>query len=66
MTPKYPGVKVQLSGEDVNVIVIIGRVQRALRKAGAPPAELIAFGQEARSGDYDHVLQTCMAWVDVS
>jgi hypothetical protein len=29
-------------------------------------AERAAFQAEATSGDYDHLLQTCMKWVDVS
>lgn len=28
--------------------------------------EIDQFRKEATSGDYDHLLQTCMRWVDVS
>lgn len=66
MTVKYPGVKVQLSGEDGNAMAIIGRVRKALRRANVPDAELDKFAEEAMSGDYDNVLQTAMKWVDVS
>ncbi len=62
---KYPNVKVQLSGEDGNVFVIIGRVKLALHRANVDPKEVDMFLDECTSGDYDHVLQTCMKWVDV-
>lgn len=64
--PKYPKVKVQLSGEDGNCFSILGRVQKALRKAGVSKEEVDLFLKEATSSDYDHLLQTCMAWVEVS
>ena len=64
--PKYPHVSVELSGEDGNAFMIIGRVMRELRKAGVPGAEITAFSDEAMSGDYDHVLQTVLATVEVS
>lgn len=63
--PKYPDVTVQLSGEDGNALLIVSRVRRALQRAGVESAELTNFSNEALSGDYDHVLQTCMAWVNV-
>lgn len=63
---KYPNVKVQLSGEDGNAFMLMGRVQKALRNAGATPTELDEFINEATSGDYDHVIQTCMDWVEVA
>lgn len=62
---KYPNIKVQLSGEDGNAFVVIGRTTRALRRAGVPDAEVDAFRDEAMAGDYDHLLQTAMRWVDV-
>lgn len=63
--PLYPDVEVQLSGEDGNAFSIIGRVSRELRKAGAPAEEVERFREEAMSGDYDNVLQTCFKWVEV-
>ena len=63
---KYPGARVQLTGEDGNAFAIIGRVCKALREAGATPAETAAFTAEATSGDYDALLATCLRWVDVS
>lgn len=63
---KYPDVKVTLIGEDGNAFSIIGLVRKALRRADVPAAEITEFSDEAMSGDYDHLLQTCMLWVDVS
>lgn len=63
-TPKYD-ITVQLLGTDGNAMMMIGAVRKALRRAGVPAEELNAFSAEARAGDYDHVLQTCMAWVEV-
>ena len=62
--PRYPDVHVQLSGEDGSAFAILGRVNRALRDARVPRAELDQFQMEATSGDYDHLLATAMRWVD--
>lgn len=66
METKHPEVEVQLSGSDGNAFAIMGRVGKALKRAGVPQAEVDEFYAEATSGDYDHLLQTCMAWVEVS
>ncbi len=66
MDIKYPEVEVQLSGENGNAFVLMALVSRALRKAGVEKTEIDLFYEEATSGDYDHVLQTCMSWVSVS
>ena len=63
---KYPEIAVQLTGNDGNAYAILGAVTRALRKAGVPEEEIGKFSAEAKSGDYDHLLQTAIAWVDVS
>lgn len=65
MEPKYPHVDVQLTGEDGNAFAIIGRVRNAMRRAKVSESEVTAFTNEATSGDYDHMLQTCMKWVSV-
>jgi hypothetical protein len=62
--PRYPDVQVQLTGEDGNAFAILGRTAAALRHADVPQEEIDAFFAEATSGDYDHLLQTTMAWVD--
>jgi hypothetical protein len=62
--PRYPDVQVQLSGEDGNAFAILGRTAGALRAAGVPQEDIDAYFAEATSGDYDHLLQTTMRWVD--
>ena len=63
--PKYPKVKVKLVVEDGNAFFILAKVQKALRRANIPKEEIDKFLNEAKSGDYDHLLRTCMEWVDV-
>lgn len=62
--PKFPEIVVQLSGEDGNAFAILGRVSKALRRAGHGDA-VKAFMDEATSGDYDHLLNTAMQFVTV-
>lgn len=63
---KYPAIKVRLTGCDGNAFVIVGGVIAALKKGGVPKNEIDAFQKEAFSGDYNHLLQTAMSWVEVS
>lgn len=62
---KYPNVTVPLVGQDGNAMFIMGRVGAALKRAGVPREEINAFYAEAQSGNYDHLLQTVMKWVNV-
>lgn len=64
--PKYPQVKVKLTGTDGNAFSIMGRVQLAAKRAGVPLADIDAVMEEAMSGDYDHLLATMMKYFDVS
>ena len=64
--PKYPQVKVQLTGEDGNAFFIMGRVTKAMRRAGLTPEQIKGYQNEAMSGDYDHLLQVTMQYVEVS
>lgn len=66
MDIKYPDIHVQLTSTDGNAYAIMGAVQKALRRAGVSAEEITAYGEESMSGDYNHLLQTAMAWVDVS
>lgn len=55
---------VKLTGTDGNAFAVLGKVVGALRKSGR--ADLVdEFRKEATSGDYDHLLATCMKYVDV-
>ncbi len=59
------GIELKLTEVDGNAFSIIGAASKALRKAGK--ADLFdEFQKEATSGDYDHVIQTCMKWFEVS
>ena len=51
--PRHPEIAVELVGQDGNAFLIIGTVQQALRKAGAPEEEVTAFREQAMSGDYE-------------
>jgi hypothetical protein len=59
-------VKVRLSGMDGNAFSIMGRVQDALRKAGATKEELDQYFAESTSGDYDNLLRVACKWVEVA
>ncbi len=61
---RHPEITVRLTGSDGNAYAILGAVQKALRKAGHSD-EVAAFLAEATSGDYAHLLATCMRWVTV-
>lgn len=63
---KYPEIEVQLMETDGNAFAVMGAVTKALKRAGVSAEEREAFTTEAMSGDYDHLLQTCMKWVEVS
>ena len=59
------GIEVQLTGTNGNAFAIIGKVSKELILGGY--GNLVKeFQAEAMSGDYDHALQTCMRFVEVS
>lgn len=66
MTPMFPNISVQLSGRNGNAFSILGIMDKALRDAGVDKGTRENFQRDATSGDYDHLLRTCMAWVDVA
>jgi hypothetical protein len=57
-------VTVPLVGEDGNAFAILGRVGKSLRRAGYSQEARDAFMADAQSGDYNHLLQTAMDWVE--
>ena len=63
-TPKYPHIKVRLSGLDGNAFTILGSCRRAAEQAGLPAQEMKAFTEEATAGDYDQLLRTVMRWFE--
>lgn len=64
-SPLYSDVTVKLTDEDGNSYTILGRVTKALRRTGTSQEEIDLFQNEATSGDYGHLLQTCAKWVTV-
>ena len=62
--PKYPDITVTLVGQDGNVFNLLGICKMAMRKHGIAN-QFEIFHKEATSGDYDHALQTMMAWFNV-
>ena len=55
---------VKLTGEDGNAFAILGRMRRAIRSSNHPELAAV-FLQEATSGDYNHLLATCMRYATV-
>lgn len=63
---RFPYITVQLSGLNGNAHVILGRVMAAMSRDGVPMTTCNDFRLEAIAGDYDHLLRTCMKWVNVT
>ena len=72
--PKYPDIEVQLTGEDGNGFFIAARVRTAIRNhlfrvdgwdRSEASDEALSFFNEALSGNYEHLLDTCQRWVTV-
>ena len=55
----------ELTGHDGNAFFILGTAIKVAKKAGWAKEEISKFMSEAQSGDYDHLLQTCMKYFDV-
>lgn len=62
---RFPGVKVQLAGQDGNAFAIIGRVSKALRTAGHPEAATQFCATAMQQPSYDDLLQLAIATVEV-
>jgi hypothetical protein len=62
--PRYPRVKVHVVGASGGFYPTVAMVQEAMRRAGIPVHELSNFCAEAADSQ-DHLLQTCLRWVDV-
>ena len=63
MEKKLP--KLKLTNQDGNAYMILGLARRTAKKANWTPEEIETFTNKAKSGDYDHLLQTCMEYFDV-
>jgi hypothetical protein len=56
---------VKLIDTDGNAFSIIGRVKKALFKAGADKEYVHRFQEEAMAGDYDNLLCVTMDYVNI-
>jgi hypothetical protein len=64
-----PGTKIkkpkcELVGQDGNAYFIIGRVSRALRRAGCGQDIIDEYTRKSTSGDYANVLRTAMEYIE--
>ena len=65
-----PGTKiekpvVELVGSDGNAYAIMGKVRRALKRAGVPDAVLKEYERKSKSGDYDNLLAVACEYAEV-
>lgn len=65
MDIKYPDITVEFTNAG-NAFNLLGLVRRGLADGGVEASEVAAFLSEATAGDYDHLLQTCAKWVEVT
>lgn len=56
--------EVELVGEDGNAFAIMGRVQKALKRAGNDSEVVDSYLEQAMSSDYDHLLAVTLAFVE--
>jgi hypothetical protein len=63
--PKYPRVKVHVTGPCGGFYSTVAAFQAAMRRAGVPLRELSDFYADAAEGEEDNLLRTCLRWVDV-
>ena len=59
-TIKYPEIEVNIIDYDGNAFFILAKCRHAAMRAKLSKDEVALFMEEARSGDYNHLLQTCM------
>ena len=59
--PRRPVVEIPYGD---NAALILARATRALRKAGYTVEEVSKYLAEAKSGDYDHLVEVTEMWVE--
>lgn len=57
--------KLKIIGEDGNAFNILGRAQRAAKKAKWTKSQIDEYLEEAMSGDYNHLLATTAKYFEV-
>lgn len=63
--PKFPHAETVIIVGQPNAFEILGNVQGALRRAGAPKSEIEAFLAEVTSGSYEDLCATAEEYVPV-
>jgi hypothetical protein len=63
--PVYPDISVRLIGTDNHPMAIVAVLTKGLRDGGIGRDEIDRIVREALSGDYDHVLSTCLKYIRV-
>lgn len=53
-----------LVGVNGNAYAVMGYTAKAMRKEGFRADEIESMQKEAKSGDYDNLLQICIGYVD--
>lgn len=61
----YPQITVNLTSIDGNAYSILGAVTKKIKRYGIAQSLIDEFLKEAESGDYDHLIQTVMQYVNV-
>lgn len=61
---KYPNITVSITTIDGNAFSIMGAVTKAMKRNGVPKEDIDAYFAEATSGNYDHLIQTSMRYVN--
>ncbi len=56
---------VSLIGENDNAFFILGKVTKALKKAGYDKEFIEKYQNEATNGDYRHLLRVTMKYVNI-
>jgi hypothetical protein len=54
--------EVEIVGIDGNAGALMGHIAQAMKAAGNPTEMIDRFRKELMSGDYEHVIRTCMAY----
>lgn len=62
---RFPEATAKLVGVDGNAFMVISKVRRALKEAGATDGQVQEYVNAATSGDYDNLLRVTMEWVNV-
>jgi hypothetical protein len=64
METKHPNITVKPVGIDNTALSFLGKVRRGLVQRGVSKEDAGQLMQEAMTGNYDHLQQTCMRWAN--